>query len=221
MCNLYSMTMPLDAVRHIFDVQPDRARVGNLEPMRSIWPKDEAPIVLIDDGDRELVRGSWGFLTPNKSKKTGKWLKPQAWNNTRDDKVRSAPLWRDSFETRRCLIPATAYAEATGRNPATYHWANVRDAEGFAFAGIWKRQVGTLGETEIDAMVFSIMTASPNSFAAQYHTRMPVILPPDAYETWLTGSPDAAYSLLGGISADLMLLIGEGERMTEQPEISS
>ncbi|WP_300064524.1 SOS response-associated peptidase family protein [uncultured Roseobacter sp.] len=124
MCNLYSMTMPLDAMRHMFDFEPDRAGVGNLEPLRAIWPKNEAPIVLIDDGDRELVRASWGFLTPNKSKKTGKWLKPKPWNNTRDDKVRSAPLWRDSFETRRCLVPATAYAEATGRNPATYHWAN-------------------------------------------------------------------------------------------------
>lgn len=219
MCNLYSMTMPLDAVRHMFDVEPDRADVGNLEPLRAIFPKYEAPVVTAADGGRALVRASWGFLTPNKSKKTGKWLKPNAWNNTRDDKVRSAPLWRDSFETRRCLVPATAYAEATGRNPATYHWASVKDVEGFAFAGIWKHQVGTLGETEVDATVYSIMTASPNSFAAQYHTRMPVILAQENYEAWLQGSSSEAYGLLGGIPADLMQLIGEGIGMREQPDI--
>ncbi|WP_300009620.1 SOS response-associated peptidase [uncultured Roseobacter sp.] len=219
MCNLYANTMPIDAMRNLFDVAPGRVDLGNMEPLAAIFPKYEAPIVLMDDGDRSLVRASWGFLTPNKSKKTGKWLKPQAWNNTRDDKVRSAPLWRDSFETRRCLVPVTSYAEATGRNPATYHWANVRDAEGFAFAGIWKHQVGRLGETDVDTMVYSIMTASPNSFAAQYHTRMPVILAPGTYDTWLNSAPDDAFDLLSGIPADHMQLIGEGEGMREQPEI--
>lgn len=55
MWNLYSINMPLDAVRHLFDVEPDRTDVGNLELLRSIWPKDKAPIFL-NDGDRELAR---------------------------------------------------------------------------------------------------------------------------------------------------------------------
>ncbi|GFE52313.1 hypothetical protein So717_40660 [Roseobacter cerasinus] len=95
----------------------------------------------------------------------------------------------------------------------------MKDAEGFAFAGIWKRQAGVVGDTETNATVYSIMTASPNSFAAQYHTPMPfilLILPPQSYDTWLNGPPDAAYSLLGGISQ----LIGEGEGMPEQPAAS-
>lgn len=221
MCNLYSLDMSLDDMRHMFGVPPDRAELGNLKPLRAIWPKDEAPIVTLGGEGRSLVRASWGFLTPNKSKKTGKWLKPRPWNNTRDDKVRSAPLWRDSFETRRCLVPATAYAEATGRNPATYHWANVQDVDGFAFAGIWKRQIGRVGDTDVDATVYSIMTTNPNAFAAQYHTRMPVILAHENYETWLNGSPSEAYHLLSGIPAEQMRLIGEGSGMREQPEIGT
>ncbi|MGZ2259994.1 SOS response-associated peptidase [Roseobacter sp. A03A-229] len=219
MCNLYSMTMPLDAMRNMFDVAPENSTVGNMEPRRSVWPKHRAPIVVADGDIRTMCLASWGFLTPNKSRKTGKWLLPTAWNNTREDKVWSTPLWYGSFKNRRCLVPATAYAEATGSMPATYHWANVKDAEGFAFAGIWKHQIGTFGDTDVDETVFSIMTTTPNEFAVQYHNRMPVILDRRDYDQWLRGSADEAYSLLGGLPADRMQLIGEGEGMREQPEM--
>jgi len=84
MCNLYSATMPVEAVRHLFAFSPDLDRLGNSEPLPAIYPKYRASIVTIEDGDRFLTRARWGFLKPNKSKKTGKWLKLQAWNNTRD-----------------------------------------------------------------------------------------------------------------------------------------
>ncbi|WP_254695375.1 SOS response-associated peptidase [Oceanicola sp. D3] len=210
--------MPHEAMRQLFDVPVARTDLGNMPALPAIYPKYDAPIVTSGDGQRSLIRAHWGFLTPNKSKKTGNWLKPQAWNNTRDDKIRSASLWKDSFVNRRCLVPATAYAEAIGRNPAMYHWFNVADAAGFAFAGIWRHQRGTLGETEIDAMVFSIVTTSPNSLAAHYHTRMPLVLAPDDYEMWLNGDPDEAVELLEAFPAERMQVIGEGIGMREEPE---
>lgn len=79
--------MPVEAMRRLFDVAHERVSIGNMEPLRAIYPKYEAPIVTVDSGERSLKRSHWGFLTPNKSKKTGKWLKPSAWNNTRDDKI--------------------------------------------------------------------------------------------------------------------------------------
>ena len=80
-CNLYSATMPVEAMRHLFAVSPDLERLGNSEPLPSIYQKYHASIVTIEDGDRFMTRARWGYLTPNKSKKTGSWLKPQAWNN--------------------------------------------------------------------------------------------------------------------------------------------
>ena len=157
------------------------------------------------------------FLTPNKSKKTGNWLKPSAWNNTRDDKIRTAPLWRGSFEHGRCLVPATAYAEATGRNPATYHWFSIKDAEAFAFAGIWKIQKGVVGDTHIDSAVHSIVTTSPNHLTKAYHHRMPVILAASDYEEWLTATPDAAFDLLRPFPAEQMQIVQEGQGLREGP----
>ena len=216
MCNIYANTMPVDAMRQLFDMVSGNVAVGNMEPLPAVYPKYDAPIVAMEEGERVLRRSSWGFLTPNKSKKTGKWLKPRAWNNTRDDKIRSTGLWKDSFENRRCLIPGTSYSEATGRNPATHHWFNVAGAEGFAFAGIWKHQTGFLGDEEIDQQVYSMVTTEPNAFASKYHNRMPVILVPDDYEAWLTGEPDEAFELLRPSTGELCLL-GEGKGMRSEP----
>ncbi len=217
MCNLYSSTMPPDAMRHLFDVKPEQSHLGNLPALPAIYQKYEAPIVTVDHGERSLIRAQWGFLTPKKSKDGTRYIKPTAWNNARDDKIRIIPLWRDSFEHRRCLVPATAYAESTGKAPATFHWFNVAGVEGFAFAGIWKHQRGRVGDEEVDTIVHSVVTTEPNEMAARYHNRMPVILPVESYEAWLTGPADEAFALVEPFPADQMQLIGEGIGMKEEP----
>ena len=74
MCNLHANTLSHEAMRRLFDVDPDRSHLGNFAPLSSIYPKNDAPTVLIDDdGERSLQVSSWGFLTPKKSKKTGGW----------------------------------------------------------------------------------------------------------------------------------------------------
>jgi len=217
MCNLHSNMMPVEAMRRLFDVAHERASLGNMEPLRAIYPKYEAPIVTVDSGERSLKRSHWGFLTPNKSKKTGKWLKPSAWNNTRDDKIQTSGLWTNSFTHRRCLIPATAYAEATGRNPATYHWFGFEGIEGFALAGIWKYQDETVGDSAVDTVVHSMVTTSASEFASQYHNRMPVILDDADYKTWLSGTAEDAFKLLRPMESHLTRL-GGGIGVTKWPQ---
>lgn len=204
-------------MRQLFDVKPNNDHLGNAEPLSAIYPKYLAPVVTLEGGERSLIKASWGFLTPKKSKKTGKWLKPTAWNNTRDDKLQKLALWRSSFETRRCLIPGTAYAEATGRNPATFHWFNVLEAEGFAFAGIWRQHKATVGETEIDGTFFSMVTTEPNELADNHHNRMPVILPQKHYEAWLSADVSDAFKLLQPFPAERMQVIASGEGLRSEP----
>jgi putative SOS response-associated peptidase YedK len=73
MCNLYSLTTAKEAMRGLFDVDRNRDRLGNTEPLPAIWPKHMAPVVRLDgEGERELLMMSWGFLTAQTSKKTGK-----------------------------------------------------------------------------------------------------------------------------------------------------
>ena len=53
--------------------------------------------------------------------------------------------------------------------------------------------------------VYSMLTTTPNKLVKPIHpTRMPVILDPDDYEKWLTGSPDEATKLLRPFPPDQM-----------------
>lgn len=146
--------MPVEAMRRLFAVKAEHDGLGNAEPLPAIFPKGSSPIVSIDeDGHRRLETAHWGFVLPQKSKKTSGPIQPKAINNARDDKLRTSRFWKSSFEKRRCLLPATNFCEAKGRNPATYVWFGLRGEEArppFAFAGIWSRSA-TLPEAGPDA----------------------------------------------------------------------
>lgn len=221
MCNLYACTMAQDAMRKLFDLGEDQDKLGNFAGLQAIWPKYEGPVVrLTPQHRRELVMMRWGFLTPQVSKKTGKPISPAAWNNARDDKLRSAPLWKSSFEHRRCLIPANAFREAKGRNPATDFWFALKESGGveappFAFAGLWRQgQPGIDGE-DGEWLTYTMVTTSANKLVKPVHpTRMPVILDPGDYERWLTGSSDEAADLLKPYPDEAMKIALEGEGVT-------
>lgn len=221
MCTLYSNQKAREAIRALFRVSDNRAAA--FEPRDAILPSETAPVVrMAEDGERELVNLSWGFvrLEPGKA--------PRRVVNTRDDQVRTSPFWRSSFETRRCLVPATSYSEPQGVKPATWHWFALNNADDprplFALAGLWRRYKGPLkkdGPT-VDVDVYSIMTTTPNTLTASInHERMPVLLTSEAdFDTWMHGSPDAAFALARPYPVDGMSHVASGleRRDASQPE---
>ena len=63
MCNLYSQTLPRDAVTRLFRVGGNRAAA--FAPSPAIFPGHEAPVVRrAPDGEREIGLLSWGFVLP-------------------------------------------------------------------------------------------------------------------------------------------------------------
>ncbi len=206
-------------MRQLFGVAPHRDLLGNSEPLPAIFPKHLAPVVRVSEhGDREMVSLSWGFRTTKKSKKTGAVIQPGAWNNARDDKVRSSGLWKWSFEERRCLVPASSFCEAKGRNPATYHWFALKGDESrppFAFAGMWQTSRYEGKEGPETAETYTIITTTANEIVKPIHPqRMPVILRPESYDQWMSGSANEAFDLLEPFDANEMQIVrsGEGEK---------
>jgi putative SOS response-associated peptidase YedK len=65
MCNLYSMTRNVDAIRRLFDALNNR--VGNLPSMPGIFPDYPAPIVRNGPDGREIVMARWGMPSSQKS----------------------------------------------------------------------------------------------------------------------------------------------------------
>jgi len=221
MCNLYANTTAQDEMRRLFEVAPANDRLGNAAPQPAIFPKDTAPVVRRrEDGTRELCAMQWGFLLPQVSKRTGQPILPKPVTNARDDKLRASRFWRESFETRRCLVPASAFCEPKGRKPAVHHWFGLTADDGearppFAFAGLWRRWRGEIRGEAVDLALYAIVTTRPNPLVARVHPdRMPVILEAKDHAAWLDGTPGAAAGLLGPFPESRMRLVRQGAGLT-------
>ena len=210
MCNLYSMRKPRDELGGLFRVSDNRA--VQLELLHAIFPGHIAPVVrLAADGERELVKLSWGFVLLQNGRA------PRRVSNTRDDKL-SSRFWKPSFEQRRCLVPATSFCEPRdGVKPATWHWFALTGDEPrplFAFAGIWQRWKGPIKKDgpNVDIEVYSFMTTLPNALTASInHERSPVLLTTDeAHDTWLHGTPAEVAALVRPYPAEGMRIVQEG-----------
>ena len=51
---------------------------------------------------------------------------------------------------------------------------------------------------------FAILTCEPNSLVAPLHDRMPVILRPEDYQTWVFGDAESALKFAGPYPAQVM-----------------
>jgi putative SOS response-associated peptidase YedK len=210
MCNLYSLAKSRDEAGRLFKVSHNRLPL--FEWADAIFPGGTAPIVRqASDGERELANLSWGFvrLIPGYA--------PKRVTNVRDNTLRTNNFWKDSFEERRCLVPASSFSEPKGLKPAMWYWFALKGDEPrpmFAFAGIWRKWKGPLkkeGET-VELEVFSFVTTTPNKLVATInHDRMPVILTKEEeFQTWLNGTPAEAYALVKQYAPDEMRIVQEG-----------
>ena len=211
MCNLYANTLAPTLMRQLFAVSTMNDHLGNAEPHTAIFPKGTAPIVALDENcERELRNTHWGFVLPQTSKRTGKPIQPKAVNNARDYKLRSSSFWKSSFIERRCLIPASSFCEAKGRNPATYVWFGVTGEAArppFALAGIWRSFAGNYGTEYRELITSSMITTTPNALVKDTHPdRMPAILAPEDYEAWLTAPAEDAFRLIRPYPVEKMVI---------------
>ncbi len=187
-------------------------RMAGWEPLPAIFPGHMAPIIRRgEDNERELVLRSWGFILLQQGKA------PRRVTNTRDDKVLASSFWKDSFQKRRCLVPASSFCEPDEGKPAKWHWfALTGDEERppFAFPGIWRRWTGPVKKDgpNVDIEVFSFMTTLPNALTVSInHERMPVLLTEEKeFETWLSGTPDEAFGLIRSYPPEKMRIVQSG-----------
>ena len=184
MCNLYRMAKSQDEVAHFFDAIAQDLSVapgGNAPEL--IYPG--YPGMVLAEG--ELRQMTWGFPL-NRTGAKGQPLKPKPINNARSDKL-SSPFWSASFRARRCLIPVSEFAEAEGpKGGKTRTWFALPGSELMAMAGIW-RDSAEFGPA------FTMVMTEANAHVRGIHDRMPVILAPGDWTSWLNGQPDEAFAL--------------------------
>lgn len=141
----------------------------------NITPSSSIPVIRIRE-DKELANSHWGLI-PHWAKDTK--LQPI---NARAETLTAKPFFRDCFKHRRCLIPANGYYEWKGTKGSKQpYFIKVKDAELFAFAGLWDRWDGP--DKSLDSC--TIITTTANKVASTVHNRMPVIIEPANYDQWL------------------------------------
>ena len=186
MCGLYSLAKSPRETKAWFKYQEDE----DFPPRAHVAPGQPIGVVRLEHGARHFALVRWGFI-PSwvKEVKPGKPL-----INARGETVMEKPSFRNAMRRRRCLVPADGYYEWSGAEGRKVpFFVQAADKGLFALAGLWEHWMGTDG-SELETAV--LMTIAPNAELATIHDRMPVIIAPEDYETWLTGEVEDAARLI-------------------------
>jgi putative SOS response-associated peptidase YedK len=191
MCGRFVITSPPAALREIFGYieQP------NFPPRHNIAPTQPVPVVIVDNGTRHFRLMRWGLLPA--------WVKdPRKFSllyNARAETVLEKPAFRNAMRRRRCLIPADGYYEwQNSERRKRPHFIHRRDGRPIGLAGLAETWIGPNGE-ELDTV--AIVTAPAGADLAVLHHRVPVIIAPADFASWLDCSDDDAETIMALLTA--------------------
>jgi putative SOS response-associated peptidase YedK len=83
-------------------------------------------------------------------------------------------------ESKRCIIPASAFFEFTGtKYPKAKHLFTLEHSPFLGIAGLWREGQGN------QMPAFTMLTTAPGEDVQPYHDRQVVVLPPEDWAAWL------------------------------------
>jgi putative SOS response-associated peptidase YedK len=182
-------------------VPPSVPAMTNFQPRYNICPTDMIDVVVRGGDHRALAPMRWGLIP-------GWWKKPlremrMATFNARSESIAEKPMFRDSFQKRRCLIPASGYYEwlATPSGKQPYYFSR-RDGQVITFAGLQDGWTDPDSKERIRSC--SIVITNANKLASDIHDRMPVILEAEDFELWERGDVKDAAALMKPAHEDVL-----------------
>ncbi|MGI6750124.1 MAG: SOS response-associated peptidase [Atribacter sp.] len=181
MCGRFALIITPAELEKIFGLRLDE----EFNPRYNIAPSQTVPVItyLEKNNKKKLSSMKWG-LVPS-------WAKDPSIGdrmiNARSETIQEKPSFRNAFQRRRALIPASGFfewkREGTTKNP---YFIGMKEMKTFAFAGLWERWVHDNNFLE----TFTILTTEANELVRPIHDRMPVIMPESVYDIWLYPSTD-------------------------------
>jgi putative SOS response-associated peptidase YedK len=149
----------------------------NGAPSQDFWVIRQHP----DTGRYHSDRLIWGLI-PHWVKEADGGSKPI---NARCETVARLPSFRGAYAKRRCIVPVQNFFEWRKKAPPKQPFAvGMKDGSPFGLAAIWENWKHP--ETEEYIRSFCILTCPANELIAEIHDRMPVILPENAFNRWLS-----------------------------------
>ncbi len=175
--------------------------MGRLRPRYNVAPSQPVPVVRASArGGREVVAMRWGLI-PHWNADP----KHPGFVNARAETAADKPTFRDPIRRRRGLMPADGFYEweAVGRGKKQPWYFRKAGGGPLALAAVWDTWNGPDGPVDTVA----VLTTEANDLVRPLHERMPVILPPVAFDAWLDPRetrPDRLLPLLRPYPAELM-----------------
>jgi len=175
MCGRFAFYSPHEAIAQLFGIND----APEVQPRYNIAPTQPIAIVRLVDGARQFALVRWGLLPP--------WVKdPKNFSlliNARGESLTDKPAFSAAVKRRRCLVPADGFYEwKAGKAGKQPYFVRAKSVGPIAFAGLWETWMGPNGE-ELETA--AIVTTRANRTLGDIHDRMPVTVPPDAFNLWL------------------------------------
>ena len=216
MCGRYVSATPPDQLAQYFGaesmVEPPEDGDDKQAANYNVAPTQGVYTVYESGGSRRLDTFHWG-LVPfwAKDPKIGSKM-----INARAETIHEKNSYKRPFAKKRCIIPADGFYEwkkVEGQQRKQPMYMTTIDESPFAFAGLWevwkdKNNLDDDGEP-LELYSCTIITGEPNERVAEVHDRMPVMLPPDAWDAWLdrdNNDVDALREFLVPAPAELIRL---------------
>ena len=151
-----------------------------------VTPASVVPVIAPNrSGERSVFPMQWGFTLSA----SGGGKKPPLIINARSETAADKPLFRDSWAQRRCVIPASGYFEwehsmgFDGKpKVGTKYLIAPKKGERTYLAGLYRIEEGL--------PVFAVLTRAPAADLFWMHDRMPVMLPEEKTDAWLSPQND-------------------------------
>ncbi|MBK9178254.1 MAG: SOS response-associated peptidase [Acidimicrobiales bacterium] len=181
MCGRFASATPPDRLARYFDAALGAEAL--LGPSYNVAPTNDVYVVVDTAEGRTVEAFHWGLVPI--------WAEDLAVGNrminARGDTLATKPAFRSAFQKRRCLVPADGFYEwrsVPGQRRKQPYYIHRVDGEPLAFAGLWEvwRGPDRAGDPVRST---TIVTTDANDLVRPIHDRMPVILPPSAWDAWL------------------------------------
>ena len=180
MCGRFTQERATSELADIFEAED----LADLPGARfNVAPTDEAAVIVQRSDRRAVTRYRWGLI-PH-------WAEdPRIGSrmfNARAETLARSPAFRDAFARKRCLVPVDSFYEWRREGNLRIPYRIVRDdGQPLALAGLWAGWHDD--DTGEILRTFTIVTSGPNRLMQPIHNRMPVLVPPEAWERWLDPS---------------------------------
>jgi len=184
MCGRYRFKDPKRIAEAVRAVLGGDATMAEFLQRWNVAPSQLLPVAHAHEGTSRVESMRWG-LVPFWDKSDKPKIAPI---NARSEEAFAKPIFRQSVQRRRCLVPADAFYEWKRLDQKTKIPFCIarREERPFFFAGIFEPAVADLRPA-----TFALLTTAPNELVARIHDRMPVMLEGEHARAWLR---DAALS---------------------------